>query len=92
MDSYHLLNGVETMRYLILTKKHLITAGCAALALIIGAAISVNVFAKQERLLPIYCVQTEEKKVALTFLVKMLYQNQLKKKIILVMYHIYFLE
>ena len=67
MTSYHLLNGVETMRYLILTKKHLITAGCAALALIIGAAISVNVFAKQERLLPIYCVQTEEKKVALTF-------------------------
>lgn len=55
------------MRFLILTKKHLITAGCAVLAVIIGTAISVNVFAKQERLLPIYCVQTEEKRIALTF-------------------------
>ena len=55
------------MKFLILTKKHLLMLGCAALALIIGTAVSVNAFAKQERLLPIYCVDTPEKKVALTF-------------------------
>ena len=55
------------MKFLILTKKHLITAGCLALAVIIGAAISVNAFAKSDRLLPIYNVKTEEKKIALTF-------------------------
>lgn len=55
------------MKFLILTKKHLVTAGCLLLAVIIGTAISVNAFAKSDRLLPIYCVKTEEKKVALTF-------------------------
>ena len=55
------------MKFLILTKKHLITAGCLALAVIIGAAISVNAFAKSDRLLPIYNVKTEEKKISLTF-------------------------
>lgn len=55
------------MKYMIMTKKQLMTVGCAALAVIIGAVISVNAFAKQERQLPIYCVKTEEKKVALTF-------------------------
>ena len=55
------------MKFLILTKKHLVTAGCLLLAVIIGTAISVNAFAKSDRLLPIYCVKTEEKKIALTF-------------------------
>ena len=55
------------MKFLLLTKKHLVTAGCLMLALIIGTAISVNAFAKSDRLLPIYCVKTEEKKIALTF-------------------------
>ena len=55
------------MNFLILTKKHLVTAGCLLLAVIIGTAISVNAFAKSDRLLPIYCVKTEEKKIALTF-------------------------
>lgn len=55
------------MRFLILTKKHILMIGCAVLAVIIGAAVSVNAFAKSERLLPIYCVETTEKKVALTF-------------------------
>lgn len=41
--------------------------GCCALAIIIGAAVSVSAFAKGERLLPIYRVETPEKKVALTF-------------------------
>lgn len=55
------------MKFLLLTKKHLVTAGCILLAVIIGTAISVNAFAKSDRLLPIYCVKTEEKKIALTF-------------------------
>ena len=55
------------MKFFILTKKHLITFGCALLAVVIGTTVSVSVFAKQERLLPIYCVSTEEKKVELTF-------------------------
>ncbi len=55
------------MKFLILTKKHLITLGCAVLAVAVGAVLTVSAFAKQERLLPIYCVSTEEKKVALTF-------------------------
>ena len=55
------------MRFLILTKKHLLMIGCGVLAVLIGAVVSVSAFAKGERLLPIYCVQTAEKKVALTF-------------------------
>ena len=55
------------MKYLILTKKHLLTAGCLLLAVIIGTVISVNAFASGERLLPIYCVKTNEKCIALTF-------------------------
>ena len=54
-------------KFLILTKKHLVTAGCLLLAVIIGTAISVHAFATSDRLLPIYCVKTEEKKIAITF-------------------------
>ena len=42
-------------------------AGCTLLAVVIGTVISISAFAKQERLLPIYCVETSEKKIALTF-------------------------
>ncbi len=55
------------MKFLIITKKHLIMAGCVLIAAVIGTVISINAFAKQEKLLPIYCVETEEKKIALTF-------------------------
>ena len=55
------------MRFLILTKKQLLTLGCCVLAVIIGAAVSVSAFAKSERFLPIYRVETNEKKIALTF-------------------------
>ena len=51
------------MRFFIFTKKQLLTVCGAVLAIAVGAAVSVEVFAK----LPIYCVSTEEKKVALTF-------------------------
>ena len=55
------------MRFLILTKKHLLMIGCGVLAVLVGAVVSVSAFAKGERLLPIYCVETQEKKIALTF-------------------------
>lgn len=55
------------MKFLIITKKHLIMAGCVLMAVIIGTVISINAFARQEKLLPIYCVETEEKRIALTF-------------------------
>ena len=55
------------MRFFIFTKKQLLTACGAVLAIAVGAAVSVGVFAKTARKLPIYCVSTEEKKVALTF-------------------------
>ena len=55
------------MRFFILTKKHLIMIGSFIMAVIIGTVLSVNAFAKSERLLPIYCVETGDKKVALTF-------------------------
>ena len=55
------------MRFLILTKKHLIMIGSFIMAVVIGTVLSVNAFAKSERLLPIYCVETGDKKVALTF-------------------------
>ena len=52
------------MKFLIITKKHLIMAGCVLIAAVIGTVISINAFAKQEKLLPIYCVETEEKKIS----------------------------
>lgn len=55
------------MKFLIITKKHLIMAGCVLIAAVIGTVISISAFAKQEKLLPIYCVETTEKKIALTF-------------------------
>ena len=55
------------MRFFILTKKHLIMIGSFIMAVVIGTVLSVNAFAKSERLLPIYCVETGDKKVALTF-------------------------
>ena len=42
-------------------------AGCVLIATVIGTVISISAFAKQEKLLPIYCVETNEKKIALTF-------------------------
>ena len=37
------------------------------MALIVGTILSVSVFADTGRMLPIYCVKSEEKKIALTF-------------------------
>lgn len=55
------------MKFVIFTKKQIITTVSIALAVVVGAIFSVNVFAKADKVLPIYCVETQEKKIALTF-------------------------
>jgi peptidoglycan/xylan/chitin deacetylase (PgdA/CDA1 family) len=55
------------MKLFIVTKKQLMVALCliaAVAAVVIG---SVGVFANSERLLPIYCVETDKKQVAISF-------------------------
>ncbi len=55
------------MKFIILTRQHInIIMGGLAL-LLVGTILSVSVFAKEDRLLPIYAVETEEKKVAISF-------------------------
>lgn len=55
------------MSFYVFTKKQVLSFGALALAFIIGTVISVSAFAKTERLLPIYSVGTEEKKIAISF-------------------------
>ena len=55
------------MKFMILTKRHIIAAAAAVTVVIIAAVASVNVLAKSERKLPIYCVDSEKKQVALSF-------------------------
>ncbi len=55
------------MRYIIITKKHLTVAACVILAAVFAVVCSVGVYANSNRKLPIYCVETEKKQVALSF-------------------------
>ena len=55
------------MKCLVITKKQLMLAICMVLALTITVIGSVSVFANSDRLLPIYCVETEKKQVAISF-------------------------
>lgn len=55
------------MKLFIVTKKHLMLAVCFVIAAIIGVVGSVNIFADNNRLLPIYCVETDKKQVAISF-------------------------
>lgn len=55
------------MKCLVVTKKQLIFAISLILALTITVIGSLNVFANSERLLPIYCVETDKKQVAISF-------------------------
>lgn len=55
------------MKFIILTRQHInIIMGAMAL-LLVGTILSVSVFAKEKRELPIYSVETEEKKIAISF-------------------------
>ncbi len=55
------------MKFVIITKKHLMFAVGIFMAMIIAILGSVNIFADQNRLLPIYCVETDKKQVAISF-------------------------
>ena len=55
------------MKYIIITKKQLMFAICLCLTAILGIVGSVSIFADNNRLLPIYCVETDKKQVAISF-------------------------
>ena len=55
------------MKYIVITKKHLMIFCSLFLASIIGIICSVGVLANSDKKLPIYCVDTPDKKVALSF-------------------------
>lgn len=55
------------MKILIITKKQLMFLICIIAALTITIVGSVSVFAGSDRLLPIYCVETDKKQVAISF-------------------------
>ncbi len=55
------------MRYIIITKKHLTVAASIIVAAVFAVVCSVGVYANSNRKLPIYCVETEKKQVALSF-------------------------
>lgn len=55
------------MKYLIITKGQIITVMSCVLAVIIAAVGSVITFADNNRKLPIYCVETNKKQIAISF-------------------------
>ena len=55
------------MKFFIITKKQLMLCLCLILAVIAAAVGSFSVFANEERKLPIYCVETEKKQIAISF-------------------------
>ena len=55
------------MKCLVVTKKQLMTALSLVCALAIAIVGSVSVFANSGRLLPIYCVETDKKQIAISF-------------------------
>lgn len=55
------------MRFLIVTKKQIMLCLCLVLVLTATLIGSVKTFAGNERKLPIYCVETEKKQIAISF-------------------------
>ncbi len=55
------------MKCLVITKKQLMLALCLVCALTITIVGSVGVFTNSDRLLPIYCIETDKKQVAISF-------------------------
>ncbi len=55
------------MKFFIITKKQLTIAASCVLAVVIAVVASVSVYASSNKLLPIYCVETEKKQVAISF-------------------------
>ena len=55
------------MRFLIITKKQLMLGICALIAVIAVVIGSATAFAGNDRKLPIYCVETEKRQIAISF-------------------------
>ncbi len=55
------------MKTIVITKKHIITLSCIILSLSLCIICTVSAFADKNRKLPIYCVETNEKKIAISF-------------------------
>ena len=55
------------MKFLIITKKHLMLGICLILATAVTVIGSVSAYANSDRLLPIYCVETDKKQIAISF-------------------------
>lgn len=55
------------MRYFIITKKQIMWCFSCLLAVVIAAVSSIATFANSDRKLPIYCVETDKKQVAISF-------------------------
>ena len=55
------------MKFFIITRKHLMLMLSFVVAVVVAIIGSVNIFADNQRLLPIYCVETEKKQVAISF-------------------------
>ena len=55
------------MRFIIITKKHILAVGAVLLAAASAVVGSLTIFAGSDRKLPIYCVETEKKQIAISF-------------------------
>lgn len=55
------------MKFFIISKKQIIISVASVAAVIIAVSGSLAAFAGNERKLPIYCVETNEKKIAISF-------------------------
>jgi polysaccharide deacetylase family sporulation protein PdaB len=55
------------MKFFIITKKQLMLALCLVVMVALIGAGAVNIFADNNRLLPIYCVETDKKQIAISF-------------------------
>ncbi len=55
------------MKFIIITRKHIMLAITAVLAVTGITVGSVRAFANNDRKLPIYCVETDKKQVAISF-------------------------
>ena len=55
------------MRFIIITKKQITAVTAVMLAVIAAIVGSVSIFADNERKLPIYCVETDKKQIAISF-------------------------
>ncbi len=55
------------MKFIILSKKHIMLALSVVVITAVLVVGSVSIFANQNRLLPIYCVETDKKQIAISF-------------------------